>query len=184
VPSTGYDLSKIMDRTTNFFWQATHAQIHQRLKALRKAGYVYEEPVWEKGRQARIIYHLTSTGGKALKEWVQGPAQNMAVRHGFLSQFQSSYLLDAEEIMRKLEVHQEESRKSEDVYKKSAEILEKRDMSDKKNQIDYLIALYGANFEKAIQQWCEEASRFLVVNQKSLDPQEGKAPRDIERGGK
>jgi hypothetical protein len=64
------------------------------------------------------------------------------------------------------------------------EILEKRDMSDKKNQIDYLIALYGANFEKAIQQWCEEASRFLVVNQKSLDPQERKAPRDIERGGK
>ncbi|MGE5450056.1 MAG: helix-turn-helix transcriptional regulator [Methanomassiliicoccales archaeon] len=160
-PSTGYDLSKIMDRTTNFYWQATHAQIHQRLKRLQKDGMVKEEPVWEKGRPARIIYHLTSKGRRALVDWEKTPPEDLAVRHGFLSQFNSSYVLEGPEIVEKIDIHQGRSQERLELHQQAVEIIKKKDLKERKNQIDYLMALYGVMFEQTCQDWCMDAKKFL-----------------------
>jgi len=163
-PSTGYDLSKIMDRTTNFYWQATHAQIHQRLKRLQKDGMVKEKRAWEKGRPARIIYNLTSKGGRALVDWEKTPPEDLAVRHGFLSQFNSSYVLEVPEIVKKVDIHQRRSQERLDLHKEAMEIIKRKNLAERKNQVDYLMALYGVMFEQTCQDWCEEAKRFLDEN--------------------
>lgn len=167
-PSTGYDLSKIMDRTTNFYWQATHAQIHQRLKRLQKDGMVKEEPVWEKGRPARIIYHLTSKGRRALVEWEKTPPEDLAVRHGFLSQFNSSYVLEIPDIIKKIDIHQRRSHERLDLHREALEIIKKKNLSEPKVKIDYLMALYGVMFEQTCQDWCEEAKRFLTEDNSTM----------------
>lgn len=177
-PSTGYELSKIMDRTTIFYWQATHAQIHQRLKRLYKEGLVRQEPVWEKGRPARIIYHLTSKGKKALIEWVRSPSEDLAVRHGFLSQFNSCYLLDDEEIIEKIEAHQNRSLERLQTYRQKFEITNKKDLSDRRVKIDYLMALYGIMVEQACQEWCEQAKVFIREERGPSEPVNGEQEED------
>ena len=52
---TGYDIKRIIDGSTRFFWTASYGQIYPELKRLRKAGLVTarQEP---RGKVKRTVY--------------------------------------------------------------------------------------------------------------------------------
>src|SRR5438128_1656186 len=66
---TGYDVKKVIDTSTRFFWGASYGQIYPELKRLRAAGLVRakDEP---RGQVKRTVYSLTAAGEKALHEWL------------------------------------------------------------------------------------------------------------------
>lgn len=67
---TGYELKKMIDISTRFFWGASFGQIYPELKRLRKAGLVKakDEP---RGRVKRTEYELTRKGEAALLDWLK-----------------------------------------------------------------------------------------------------------------
>jgi len=67
---TGYDVKRVTDLSTRFFWRASYGQIYPELRALEQAGLVRarDEP---RGRRPRHVYALTAAGDRALLAWLQ-----------------------------------------------------------------------------------------------------------------
>jgi DNA-binding PadR family transcriptional regulator len=68
-PRTGYDIKRVTDISTRFFWRASYGQIYPELRSLERAGLVgvREEP---HGRRPRRVYELTPKGERALSSWL------------------------------------------------------------------------------------------------------------------
>jgi DNA-binding PadR family transcriptional regulator len=68
-PRTGYDVKRISDSSTRFFWGASYGQIYPELRRLERDGLVEatDEP---RGRVRRRVYRITPDGERAVREWL------------------------------------------------------------------------------------------------------------------
>jgi PadR family transcriptional regulator AphA len=68
-PRTGYDIKRIADSSTRFFWGASYGQIYPELRRLEREGLVEarDEP---RGRVRRHVYRITPAGEAAVREWL------------------------------------------------------------------------------------------------------------------
>jgi PadR family transcriptional regulator, regulatory protein AphA len=68
-PRTGYDVKRVTDYSTRFFWRASYGQIYPELRKLEAGGLVRsrDEP---HGRRLRRVYELTDEGERALSGWL------------------------------------------------------------------------------------------------------------------
>ena len=69
-PATGYDIKRLTDISTRFFWRASYGQIYPELRKLQQAGFVRsrEEP---RGKRPRRVYELTAKGRRAVSDWLR-----------------------------------------------------------------------------------------------------------------
>src|SRR4029453_12880106 len=71
-PLSGYDIKRVVDRSTRFFWAASYGQIYPELKRLEEEGLV------EGGD--RRVYKLPPAGREALLEWLFGSTVTVELR--------------------------------------------------------------------------------------------------------
>jgi DNA-binding PadR family transcriptional regulator len=93
-PRTGYDIKRVTDYSTRFFWGASYGQIYPELRALEKAGLVRsrEEPY---GRRLRRVYELTDLGERALIAWLESETDLYELRdEGLLRLFFGGFVSD------------------------------------------------------------------------------------------
>ena len=86
-PRTGYDIKRVTDRSTRFFWGASYGQIYPELRRLEAAGLVdsHAEP---RGRVPRRVYRLTEDGRRAFELWLSEPGDQYELRdEGLLKLF-------------------------------------------------------------------------------------------------
>src|SRR5437588_688170 len=67
---TGYDIKRLVDRSTRHFWAASYGQIYPELRRLEEQGLIHGRPEPTGGR-ARTVYDLTEKGNAALSVWLQ-----------------------------------------------------------------------------------------------------------------
>jgi PadR family transcriptional regulator, regulatory protein AphA len=79
APRTGYDVKRVTDFSTRYFWRASYGQIYPELRGLEKAGLVRsrEEPY---GRRKRRVYELTAKGELALSDWLESDSDLFELR--------------------------------------------------------------------------------------------------------
>lgn len=95
-PRSGYDIKRIVDNSTRFFWAASYGQIYPDLRRLAGAGLI-EQMGKPKGGRRRTLYRLTPAGEDALREWLLSPSLSVELRdEGFLKLFLSEALTDEE----------------------------------------------------------------------------------------
>jgi PadR family transcriptional regulator, regulatory protein AphA len=97
-PRSGYDIKKLTDYSTRFFWGASYGQIYPELRRLEAAGLVEAEA--PSGARRRRAYRLTEGGRSALHGWLtgQGPASFEYRDEGLLKLFFGD-LVEPEEIL-------------------------------------------------------------------------------------
>jgi DNA-binding PadR family transcriptional regulator len=68
-PRTGYDVKRVTDYSTRFFWRASYGRIYPELGRLEAAGLVEvrDEP---HGRRRRRVHALTAAGERELRAWL------------------------------------------------------------------------------------------------------------------
>jgi len=66
---TGYDIKRVTEFSTRFFWGASYGQIYPELRKLEQRGLIEGEHD-PRGAVARRAYHLTAAGEAALHEWL------------------------------------------------------------------------------------------------------------------
>jgi PadR family transcriptional regulator AphA len=84
---TGYDIKRITDISTRFFWGASYGQIYPELRRLETVGLVRskEEP---RGGVRRRVYSLTPKGDRAVRAWLLEPVEAFELRdEGLLKLF-------------------------------------------------------------------------------------------------
>jgi PadR family transcriptional regulator, regulatory protein AphA len=78
-PRTGYEIKRVVDNSTRFFWAASYGQIYPELRRLEEAGLVEGRPEPRGGRK-RTVYELTDAGRDELRRWLDQPVTVMEFR--------------------------------------------------------------------------------------------------------
>ncbi|MDQ3720888.1 MAG: PadR family transcriptional regulator [Actinomycetota bacterium] len=94
---TGYEIKRLAEVSTRFFWAASPGQIYPELKRLESAGLLTrsEEP---HGGRARNVYSVTEGGERVLLEWLtERSASSFELRNEGLLKLFFADLLPAEQ---------------------------------------------------------------------------------------
>ncbi len=73
---SGYEISKMAEITSRFFWAAGDGQVYPQLRKLADAGLIEGERETQ-GERERNVYELTDPGREALDDWLLSPAAPM-----------------------------------------------------------------------------------------------------------
>jgi PadR family transcriptional regulator, regulatory protein AphA len=98
APRTGYDVKRVTDFSTRFFWRASYGQIYPELRALEKTGLVRSREEFH-GRRRRRIYELTAEGEQSLAEWLRGETDQYELRDEGLLRLFFGELVSNEELL-------------------------------------------------------------------------------------
>ena len=176
---TGYDIKKVIDSSTRFFWTASFGQIYPELKRLRKAGLVSarEEP---RGKVKRTVYSLTPKGERALHEWLTD-RENVIfeIRDESLLRLFFGDVLSQEEVLENVRMQQQIF---EFVLDRFREIeVEAREGIEEGREYPYLALRYGLDFITWARDWYAEVERRLEAGEPLFDLEDdetaGREPR-------
>lgn len=78
-PRSGYEIKRMVDHSTRFFWAASYGQIYPELRRLEKEGLV-EGASEPRGGRPRRVHRLTPAGRAALRDWLRSDAGAHEVR--------------------------------------------------------------------------------------------------------
>ena len=71
--TSGYDLKRRFDQGMGYAWEATHSQIYNELRRLKRYGWAEMETEEQDTRPDRKVYHITERGQEALSVWLRQP---------------------------------------------------------------------------------------------------------------
>lgn len=109
APRSGYDIKRLVDNSTRFFWAASYGQIYPELRRLERAGLVAgaSKPT---GDRPRTVYRLTAQGRRALRAWLTAPKGSYELRDEGLLKVFFADVLDADDavgLVRSVREHRE-----------------------------------------------------------------------------
>jgi PadR family transcriptional regulator AphA len=154
-PRTGYEIKRLVDHSTRFFWAASYGQIYPELRRLEEEGLIAgaSEP---RGERKRRVYRLTPAGRRALRKWLLAPGVSYELRdEGLLKLFFADALEpdEALDLVRSLREQQEavlgRLRDVERAIPKGAAGFRP------------LVLAYGIGLHEWIVDWCTKLERRL-----------------------
>jgi PadR family transcriptional regulator AphA len=170
---TGYDIKKVIDGSTRFFWTASFGQIYPELKRLRKAGLVRakEEP---RGKVKRTVYELTPKGEEALREWLTD-RENVIfeIRDESLLRLFFGDVLSKDDVLANLRMQQ---MIFDLVLQRFREIeVVARAGIEEGREYPYLVLRYGLDFITWSRDWYAEVERRLVAGEPLFELEDDEA---------
>jgi PadR family transcriptional regulator AphA len=154
---TGYDVKRLVDVSTRFFWSASYGQIYPELRRLEARGLVEAED-YPRGGVQRRAYRLTAAGEAALHEWLTEPrAGDFSIRDEGLLRFFFGDALTPDEVVANLRRQREAF---EDVARRFRE-LEAGDRADDAARFPDLALRYGIDLIEWIVRWHRRTEREL-----------------------
>jgi DNA-binding PadR family transcriptional regulator len=152
---TGYDIKRLVDHSTRYFWAASYGQIYPELRRLEEQGLIQGRPEPSGGR-ARTIYELTNEGQDALREWLaaEGELVYELRDEGMLKLFFSDAAPETriENIRAMREQHERKHQQLSAVQAKVAQM----------SLGGRLTLEIGLGYTRWMIDWCEEAERRLA----------------------
>jgi PadR family transcriptional regulator, regulatory protein AphA len=74
-PQTGYEIKKLMERSTRYFWNENYGQIYPHLNQLLQNQDVTMQIIEQEGKPARKVYTITEQGKQTLTNWLRNPLE-------------------------------------------------------------------------------------------------------------
>jgi DNA-binding PadR family transcriptional regulator len=152
---TGYEISKVAELTSRFFWAAGDGQVYPQLKKLTKAGLI-ESKAERQGRRRRNVYRLTAAGRRALEKWLESTTPPMReLRDEGLLQLFFSGDLGTELLRTRIDVIRE-------THLQAIQRLNEIESSARRHPGALLAQRHGLALHNAAVQWCDDISRQLA----------------------
>jgi PadR family transcriptional regulator, regulatory protein AphA len=156
-PRSGYQIKRVVDNSTRFFWAASYGQIYPDLRKLEKAGLVDGESQPIGGRK-RTVYRLTDAGREELRRWLDQPAGRLELRdEGLLKLF----FAGAAEPGKALEILDARQRLMKEKLAALREIEPFARAASSSDPFPYLVLRYGVESSEWGIAWCERARAEL-----------------------
>ena len=160
-PCSGYDIKRIVDRSTRFFWAASYGQIYPELKRLEAEGLVAGEDRPNGGRSRRV-YSLTAAGREALLEWMRSEITTIELRDESLLRLFLADELPHEEALLLLEGR----KRGHEEYLGVLREIQALPGGPDPTFVD-LVLRYGIDFNEWGAKWCEEQLQRLRAEPKA-----------------
>jgi DNA-binding PadR family transcriptional regulator len=168
---TGYDIKKVIDGSTRFFWTASFGQIYPELKRLRRSGLVRATQV-PRGKVKRTEYELTPKGEEALLEWLTDRENVLfEIRDESLLRLFFGDVLDKEDVLANVRMQQ---RIFDLVHERFREIEPvARAGVGEGREYPYLALRYGLDFITWARDWYAEVERRLEAGEPLFELDDG-----------
>jgi PadR family transcriptional regulator, regulatory protein AphA len=153
-PRTGYEIKRLVDNSTRFFWAASYGQIYPELKRLERAGFVSAANETRGGRR-RIRYSLTAAGRDRLREWLRDPGAGYELRDEGLLKLFFAHELDLGEAVAVLSAFRAERQ----AVLKQLRAVEQLGIA---RGTGALVLDYGIASHEWMINWCKSAERRLA----------------------
>ena len=149
-PRSGYDIKRVVDDSTRFFWAASYGQIYPELKRLAERGLIEPDAAAEGGRR-RTTYRLTDAGRDAFAGWIHDPGLTHELRDEGLLKLFFAGVLGRDEAVAVLEAARESY-----VQKREA-LLAIEPPAEAAERFGPLAVLrYGLGMSEFAIRWCDE----------------------------
>lgn len=171
--ATGYDIKRVIDTSTRFFWTASYGQIYPELKRLRKAGLVRAEQA-PRGKVKRTVYSLTPKGEQALHEWLADSQDVLfEIRDESLLRLFFSDLLSRDEVTVNLRTQQH-------IFDLILERFREIEVDAKAGVAEgrvypYVALRYGIDFITFSRDWYAETARRLEAGEPLVELEDDEA---------
>jgi DNA-binding PadR family transcriptional regulator len=171
---TGYEIKKVIDGSTRFFWTASYGQIYPELKRLQREGLVRsrQEP---RGQVKRTFYELTPKGEEALHEWLTDTDTIFEIRDEGLLRLFFSDVLPQEDVLANLRVQQQLFELVLERFR-GIEAVARGGVEDGLGY-PYLVLRYGLDFITWARDWYAEMERRLEAGEPLFELDDHEAAR-------
>jgi len=170
---TGYEIKRVIDGSTRFFWTASYGQIYPELKRLRRAGLVRAEQD-PRGKVKRTVYSLTPKGEQALRDWLTDSADVLfEIRDENLLRLFFSDMLKRDEVIANLRTQEQFF---EHVLQRFREIeVDVKEGVAEGRLYPYLALQYGLEFMTFARDWYAEKARGLEAGEELVELEDDEA---------
>jgi DNA-binding PadR family transcriptional regulator len=171
--ATGYEIKKVIDFSTRFFWTASFGQIYPELKRLRKADLVRAEQD-PRGKVKRTVYSLTPKGERALHDWLTDSEDVLfEIRDESLLRLFFSDQLSRDEVIANLRMQEQIF---ENVLQRFREIeVDARAGVAEGRVYPYVALQYGLDFITWARDWYAEKARRLEAGEGLVELEDDEA---------
>lgn len=107
-PLAGYDLKKMIQKSSFMHWSGNNNQIYKALLALRDEGFVTSEVCHQDGSPSKKIYSITPDGMAELKRWTMTSPESPEIKRSFLIQLAWTEALSQSELDHLLDEYESE----------------------------------------------------------------------------
>ena len=164
-PLTGYELTRILQRTPTLFWQASHSQIYPELAKCLRLGLVEAEKVPQREKPDKKVYSVTSSGREDLRKWLNRGEKDEAVRDEFLLKIYLSRDLPMVQLIARVNerrgMHEKRLRTYQERERSILDSTNGSVGSDPLALREYLIVRRAILEERAGISWCTWVMGFL-----------------------
>ena len=158
-PRSGYEIKRVVDHSTRFFWAASYGQIYPELGRLAEAGLVEGEPQ-PTGARKRTVYRLTDAGREELRRWLDKPPERLELRDEGLLKLFFAGAADAEKAVEIIDAKQ---RLAEEKLAALRRIQPYAAAGASSDPFPYLVLRYGLESSEWVIGWCERARVELTA---------------------
>jgi DNA-binding PadR family transcriptional regulator len=156
---SGYDLTKLVNRSVGFFWSPAKSQIYSELRRLVELGFATEREVQQRGRPDKRLYRITDRGAEGLRSWLgHSEEEPESYRSSFLVKVFFGHLMDRgafERRMREYRVQAEE-------HLASLRAIDHEIAGDPEARFPYFVLRAGLQHARATIRWIDEVLRELA----------------------
>jgi PadR family transcriptional regulator, regulatory protein AphA len=157
-PRSGYEIKRVVDNSTRFFWAASYGQIYPELRKLEEVGLVEGESQPTGGRR-RTVYRLTDAGREELRRWLDRPPERLELRdEGLLKLFFAGAVGPGKAV----EIIDAKQRLMEEKLATLREIEPYAAAAASSDPFPYLVLRHGIESSEWVIAWCERARAELA----------------------
>lgn len=161
-PMSGYEITKMMAGSTNYFWTESNGQLYPTLAKLTKAKMVTVKTQLS-GAKLKKIYTITKLGKKKLQQWLLEEPEYYPARNELLLKLFYGQNMPPKISIEHIKKHIEKRETALSLYKdieKRLNLLVKQ----KKSPVYFLLTVKaGIKVVQAELEWCKES--ITLINQ-------------------
>lgn len=159
--SSGYDIKKLMEESTQHFWKETFGSIYPILQALQKEQLITQKANPTPSGRMRTLFALTTKGRKTLQEWLTKTPEKEPFRHELLLKLFFGEFAPPALIAKHLEDYGEALSAKLTLF----DHIRRRLLSEEKNSPSlpyWLLTLdYGLKQAGSALEWCQESLKTI-----------------------
>ena len=171
-PASGYQIKKMMERSTSNFWRESYGQIYPILKQLTQEGLCTSHSEKQEGKPERNIYTLTEPGKAELVNWLGETVEEAPERIELLLKLFFGQLLPISANIAHIQHFQEIQRsllqKYHDIEIFLHNCAQEQGMYEVEINYSLITVRYGIHSCQALLAWCTETLETLHTMNKTV----------------
>lgn len=160
-PRSGYDIKKLTDQSTRYFWAENYGNLYPTLKRLEAAGLVTSQRYPQEGKPERKVYTLTEAGRDKLAAWLEAPTEPSQPRNELLLKLFFGSQAPAEVSRAQLERFRAQQDARTKTYQEVERWLETTRAGSPDLPFELLTLSYGRLEAEMLKRWSEESLEML-----------------------